>query len=94
MVNVCFLFYCQFIIMHLKCLILNSIQYKQQKNGWECGFMVIKNMYEFVNIIQHDFPIKLWNEKGCLPQKEIDKLILDLTPQFISRVFSAGQRHA
>ncbi|MFS7988647.1 hypothetical protein Hanom_Chr11g01037361 [Helianthus anomalus] len=32
---------------------------KQQKNGWECGFMVIKNMYEFVNTIQHDFPNKV-----------------------------------
>ncbi|KAJ0795491.1 putative papain-like cysteine peptidase superfamily [Helianthus annuus] len=35
--------------------------------------------------------VKLWNEKGFLPQKEIDKLILDLTPQFISRVFPTGQ---
>ncbi|KAJ0893811.1 putative Ulp1 protease family catalytic domain, papain-like cysteine peptidase superfamily [Helianthus annuus] len=72
----------------------DMVNCKQQKNGWECGFMVIKNMYEFVNTIQHDFPIKLWNEKGCLPQKEIDKLILELTPQFISRVFPTGQRHA
>ncbi|MFS8024539.1 hypothetical protein Hanom_Chr16g01464431 [Helianthus anomalus] len=35
--------------------------------------------------------VKLWNEKGFPPQKEIDKLILDLTPQFISRVFPTGQ---
>ncbi|KAJ0797591.1 putative Ulp1 protease family catalytic domain, papain-like cysteine peptidase superfamily [Helianthus annuus] len=36
----------------------DMVNCKQQKNGWECGFMVIKNMYEFVNTIQHDFPIK------------------------------------
>ncbi|KAJ0795162.1 putative Ulp1 protease family catalytic domain, papain-like cysteine peptidase superfamily [Helianthus annuus] len=36
----------------------NMVNCKQQKNGWECGFMVIKNMYEFVNTIQHDFPNK------------------------------------
>ncbi|MFS7911173.1 hypothetical protein Hanom_Chr02g00114931 [Helianthus anomalus] len=34
--------------------------------------------------------VNLRNKKGCLPQKEIDKLILDLTPQFISRVFPTG----
>ncbi|MFS7911171.1 hypothetical protein Hanom_Chr02g00114901 [Helianthus anomalus] len=34
--------------------------------------------------------VNFWNKKGCLPQKEIDKLILDLTPQIISRVFPTG----
>ncbi|MFS7935920.1 putative Ulp1 protease family catalytic domain, papain-like cysteine peptidase superfamily [Helianthus anomalus] len=67
------------------------VKCKQQKNDWECSFMIIKHMHEFVNSIQHDFPIKLWNEKGFLPQKEIDKLILDLVPQFISMVFPTGQ---
>ncbi|MFS8009921.1 putative papain-like cysteine peptidase superfamily [Helianthus anomalus] len=74
-----------------KVLIVKSMQCKQQKNGSECGFMIIKHMHEFVNSIQHDFPIKLCNKKGFLVQKEIDKLILDLTPQFISRVFPTGQ---
>ncbi|KAI7755600.1 hypothetical protein M8C21_029306, partial [Ambrosia artemisiifolia] len=27
----------------------------QQANGWECGFMPIKHMRQFVEIIQHDF---------------------------------------
>ncbi|KAL8229618.1 hypothetical protein R6Q57_014518 [Mikania cordata] len=28
----------------------------QQRNTWECGFCVVKHMYEFLNFYQHDFP--------------------------------------
>ncbi|KAL8255411.1 hypothetical protein R6Q59_033632 [Mikania micrantha] len=28
----------------------------QQRNTWECGFCVIKHMYEFLHLYQHDFP--------------------------------------
>ncbi|KAL8223627.1 hypothetical protein R6Q57_019102, partial [Mikania cordata] len=28
----------------------------QQRNTWECGFCVVKHMYEFFNFYQHDFP--------------------------------------
>ncbi|KAM0007082.1 putative Ulp1 protease family catalytic domain, papain-like cysteine peptidase superfamily [Helianthus debilis subsp. tardiflorus] len=58
MVKVCFLFYYQFIFMHAKYLIVKSMQCNQQKNGWECGFMIIKHMHEFLNSIQH-VPIKV-----------------------------------
>ncbi|MFS7998915.1 hypothetical protein Hanom_Chr12g01159681 [Helianthus anomalus] len=66
------------------------VKCKQQKNGWECSFMIIKHMHEFVNSIQHDFPIKLWNEKGFLPQKEIDKLSLRLNTTIYQQGVSNG----
>lgn len=35
------------------------MQCNQQKGEWECGFMVIKHMYEFVETIQHDINKKV-----------------------------------
>ncbi|KAF5766285.1 hypothetical protein HanXRQr2_Chr15g0713591 [Helianthus annuus] len=29
---------------------------KQQKGGWECGYMVLQHMFDFVNLYQNQFP--------------------------------------
>ncbi|KAM0022102.1 hypothetical protein Hdeb2414_s0023g00624781 [Helianthus debilis subsp. tardiflorus] len=34
-------------------------QCKQQKGSWECGYMVIKHMKEFIDSIQHDLVNRL-----------------------------------
>ncbi|MFS8022042.1 hypothetical protein Hanom_Chr16g01434791 [Helianthus anomalus] len=34
---------------------------KQQKGGWECGYMVLQHMFDFVNLYQNQFPDEVSN---------------------------------
>ncbi|KAL8200398.1 hypothetical protein R6Q57_011737 [Mikania cordata] len=60
----------------------------QQRKTWECGFCVVKHMYEFLNLYQHDFPKTIWNESKYITSKEIDGMIINLAPQFFKHVFA------
>ncbi|KAL8228131.1 hypothetical protein R6Q57_015715 [Mikania cordata] len=55
---------------------LFSMQCKQQKSGWECGFCLIKNMNDLINVYQHDFPDSIWNEKKLLTHDDINELVV------------------
>ncbi|MFS7959674.1 putative Ulp1 protease family catalytic domain, papain-like cysteine peptidase superfamily [Helianthus anomalus] len=34
----------------------------QQDGSWECGYLVIRSMFNFVLEKQYDFPKKIWND--------------------------------
>ncbi|KAL9991926.1 putative Ulp1 protease family catalytic domain, papain-like cysteine peptidase superfamily [Helianthus debilis subsp. tardiflorus] len=38
----------------------SMVECKQQKGGWECGFMVLGYMMEFVYTYQENFPTNIW----------------------------------
>ncbi|MFS8016789.1 putative papain-like cysteine peptidase superfamily [Helianthus anomalus] len=52
-------------------------QCKQKKCNWECGYMVIKHMKEFIDSIQHDLVNRLWNEEGYFEESQIEYLVVD-----------------
>ncbi|KAK1424556.1 hypothetical protein QVD17_19888 [Tagetes erecta] len=73
--------------------IVESIPYseldcKQQEGDYECGYMVIKHMEEFVNHIQHDVANLLREEDEIIQEEEIDNLIIRLIPKFINKAVS------
>ncbi|KAK9059737.1 hypothetical protein SSX86_020441 [Deinandra increscens subsp. villosa] len=68
------------------------VKCKQQSSSWECGYMVIKHMQEFVQYIQHDLVNRFWNEEGNFPHSEIEDLVLRLMPEFINKVFEDPTR--
>ncbi|KAI3794819.1 hypothetical protein L1987_37458 [Smallanthus sonchifolius] len=59
----------------------------QQQKGWECGFMVIKHMREFVETIQHDFIKTLWNANEITSHEELEIMIVELMKYWIKKVF-------
>ncbi|KAK1424116.1 hypothetical protein QVD17_19431 [Tagetes erecta] len=59
----------------------------QQTSGWECGYMVIKHIREFVNTIQHDLVNKIWREERTVKHEELDELVIDLTNRWIDKLF-------
>ncbi|KAJ0551342.1 hypothetical protein HanRHA438_Chr07g0319581 [Helianthus annuus] len=61
------------------------VQCKQQKGSWECGYMVIKHMKEFIDSIQHDLVNRLWNEEGYFEESQIENLVVDLMFGFIEK---------
>ncbi|KAI3693607.1 hypothetical protein L1987_76554 [Smallanthus sonchifolius] len=59
----------------------------QQRKEWECGFMVIKHMREFVETIQHDFIKTLWNTNEITSHEELEIMIVELMKHWIKKVF-------
>ncbi|KAJ0463345.1 putative Ulp1 protease family catalytic domain, papain-like cysteine peptidase superfamily [Helianthus annuus] len=64
------------------------VQCKQQEDTWECGYMVIKHIKEFVEHIQYDIVKELWKEDGKHPQSKIEELVLKLMPELIHKAFN------
>ncbi|MFS7919098.1 hypothetical protein Hanom_Chr03g00208891 [Helianthus anomalus] len=60
------------------------MQCKQQKDNWECEYMIIKHMKVFIDSIQHDL---LWNEEGYFEESQIENLVIDLMLRFIKNMF-------
>ncbi|KAJ0951853.1 hypothetical protein HanPSC8_Chr02g0065271 [Helianthus annuus] len=64
------------------------MQCKQQEDTWDCGYMVIKHIKEFVEHIQYDIVKELWKEDGKHPQSKIEELVLKLMPELIHKAFN------
>ncbi|KAL4557971.1 hypothetical protein LXL04_036167 [Taraxacum kok-saghyz] len=61
----------------------------KQKNSWECGYLVIKHMHEFVVSIQHDIYIRVWSMDKIVLVDEIEKMLLNLIPDLIVNEFKS-----
>ncbi|KAM0065347.1 putative Ulp1 protease family catalytic domain, GAF-like domain superfamily [Helianthus debilis subsp. tardiflorus] len=59
----------------------------QQPGSWECGYMLIKHMWEFVETIQHDFINRKWNTQEKTSGEEIEFMVVDLMERWIKEVF-------
>ncbi|MFS7984615.1 putative multi antimicrobial extrusion protein [Helianthus anomalus] len=58
----------------------------QQPGSWECGYMLIKHMWEFVETIQHDFINRKWNTQEKTSGEEIESMVVDLMERWIKEV--------
>ncbi|KAJ0592920.1 putative Ulp1 protease family catalytic domain, papain-like cysteine peptidase superfamily [Helianthus annuus] len=65
----------------------SMVECKQQKGGWECGFMVLGYMMEFVYTYQENFPTNIWRTTRIATQKDIDQLLRIIMPWFLVRMF-------
>ncbi|KAK1417965.1 hypothetical protein QVD17_27101 [Tagetes erecta] len=55
---------------------------KQQLGSWECGFMILKYMFEFI-LHEDDSPTNIWNDTSLVTQPEIDSLIENIMKEFL-----------
>ncbi|KAJ0509006.1 putative Ulp1 protease family catalytic domain, papain-like cysteine peptidase superfamily [Helianthus annuus] len=60
----------------------------QQDGSWECGYLVIRNMFNFVLEKQYDFPKKIWNDTRDVTKAEIDELVKNIMTRFFREVFN------
>ncbi|KAJ0894398.1 putative papain-like cysteine peptidase superfamily [Helianthus annuus] len=58
------------------------VQCKQQDGTWECGFMVIWFMVQFVLKKRFRFPNNIWTDTTCVTQEEIDMLVENIMTRF------------
>ncbi|KAK1433171.1 hypothetical protein QVD17_10077 [Tagetes erecta] len=63
------------------------VEVNQQPGGWECGYVVIKHMFEFILHKQFDFPNKIWNSNEKVNQATIDNLVTNIITRFVKSVF-------
>ncbi|MFS7910913.1 hypothetical protein Hanom_Chr02g00111781 [Helianthus anomalus] len=59
---------------------------KQQKGGWECGYMVLQHMFDFVSLYQNQFPDEMWPDTREATDNEIDVLLMTLMPKSFSEL--------
>ncbi|MFS7961120.1 putative papain-like cysteine peptidase superfamily [Helianthus anomalus] len=64
------------------------VKCKQQEGSWECGFLVVRNMFEFVISRQFGFPNNMWNDTTDITGVEIDKLVENNMCRFLTAVFN------
>ncbi|KAM0065591.1 putative papain-like cysteine peptidase superfamily [Helianthus debilis subsp. tardiflorus] len=64
------------------------VQCMQQDGSWECGYMVIWYMYQFVLWKQFHFPNNIWTEATSATQEEIDKLVVNIMTRFFNNVLN------
>ncbi|KAK9076404.1 hypothetical protein SSX86_004738 [Deinandra increscens subsp. villosa] len=58
------------------------LECKQQVDDWECGYITLQHMIEFVNRYQHSLPDDIWNDNSYVSDMEIDKWILSVITAF------------
>ncbi|XP_022003865.1 uncharacterized protein LOC110901340 [Helianthus annuus] len=58
------------------------VQCKQQDGSWECGFMVIWFMVQFVLKKRFRFPNNIWTETTSVTQEKIDMLVENIMTRF------------
>ncbi|KAM0016419.1 putative Ulp1 protease family catalytic domain, papain-like cysteine peptidase superfamily [Helianthus debilis subsp. tardiflorus] len=64
----------------------NYTMIDQQKGGWECGYMVLQHMFDFVNLYQNQFPDEMWHDTREATDNEIYVLLMTLMPKFFSEL--------
>nr|KAJ0214647.1 hypothetical protein LSAT_V11C400186960 [Lactuca sativa] len=61
------------------------VECNQQPSGWECGFYVMRWMFEFVLTRQYEFPNKSnWNDKNPFPDWVLNEIIVMWSSRFES----------
>ncbi|KAM0033458.1 hypothetical protein Hdeb2414_s0016g00486381 [Helianthus debilis subsp. tardiflorus] len=60
-------------------------KHMQQHGSWECGYLVIRNMFKFVLERQYDFPKNIWNNTR---DAEINGLVKNIMTRFFREVFN------
>ncbi|XP_035832676.1 uncharacterized protein LOC110871487 [Helianthus annuus] len=51
----------------------------QQAETWECGYILLQSMFDFVNVYQKQFP-KMWNDTKEATDEDIEKTLKELMP--------------
>ncbi|KAL8251697.1 hypothetical protein R6Q59_035390 [Mikania micrantha] len=59
---------------------------KQQMSGWECGYMVIKYIYDFVYLYQKRFPDVMWDETSMAAENNINNLLKNVMPLLFNKL--------
>ncbi|KAL8249855.1 hypothetical protein R6Q59_006723 [Mikania micrantha] len=59
---------------------------KQQTFRWECGYMVIKYMFDYVLIYQEKFPDLMWQDSSVTTDTDVENLLKDMMPQLFSKL--------
>ncbi|KAF5809156.1 putative Ulp1 protease family catalytic domain, papain-like cysteine peptidase superfamily [Helianthus annuus] len=65
----------------------SMVECKQQNGGWECRFMVLGYMMEFVYTYQEKFPTDIWQTTRVATQKDMDQLLRIIMPWFFVKMF-------
>ncbi|KAK9049252.1 hypothetical protein SSX86_011938 [Deinandra increscens subsp. villosa] len=63
------------------------VKCRQHRNDWECGYMMMQNMIDFVMEYQYTFPKRIWNDTSYIKQEDVDNLLSILMPQFFRKLF-------
>ncbi|XP_021995724.2 nodulin homeobox-like [Helianthus annuus] len=58
------------------------VQCMQQDGSWECGFMVVWFMFQFVLKKRFHFPNNIWTQITSVTQEEIDMLVENIMTRF------------
>ncbi|KAJ0715423.1 hypothetical protein HanPI659440_Chr13g0500981 [Helianthus annuus] len=64
------------------------VQCMQQDGSWECGYMVIWYMFQFVLLKRFRFPNSIWTKATTATQEEIDKLVVNIMTRFFNNVLN------
>ncbi|KAF5758706.1 putative papain-like cysteine peptidase superfamily [Helianthus annuus] len=64
----------------------SEFNYTMVDGGWECGYMVLQHMFDFVNLYQNQFPDEMWHNTREATDNEIDVLLMTLMPKFFSEL--------
>ncbi|KAM0070278.1 putative Ulp1 protease family catalytic domain, papain-like cysteine peptidase superfamily [Helianthus debilis subsp. tardiflorus] len=51
----------------------------QQAETWECGYILLQSMFDFVNVYQKQFP-RMWNDTKVATDEDIEKTLKELMP--------------
>ncbi|KAI7747503.1 hypothetical protein M8C21_008144 [Ambrosia artemisiifolia] len=62
------------------------VQCKQQKGEWECGYLVIRHMFEFLRFYVDQIPIRMWKNTSYATDKDMDLMLKTLMPTFFSEL--------
>ncbi|CAI9279845.1 unnamed protein product [Lactuca saligna] len=62
-----------------------TVKCYKQKGGWECGFIVIKHMKEFVEN-------KLWKKKSFVTPVKLEDMVSEIIPRLIKMVNDSRKR--
>ncbi|KAJ0493234.1 putative nodulin homeobox protein [Helianthus annuus] len=62
------------------------VQCMQQDGSWECGFMVVWFMFQFVLKKRFHFPNNIWTQITSVTQEEIDMLVENIMTRFFKMV--------
>ncbi|KAJ0622046.1 hypothetical protein HanIR_Chr01g0015681 [Helianthus annuus] len=57
----------------------DMVNCNQQAETWECGYILLQSMFDFVNVYQKQFP-KMWNDTKEVTDEDIEKTLKELMP--------------
>ncbi|XP_035834656.1 uncharacterized protein LOC110883353 [Helianthus annuus] len=57
----------------------DMVNCNQQAETWECGYILLQSMFDFVNVYQKQFP-RMWNDTKVATDEDIEKTLKELMP--------------